>query len=1082
MGGGHPTTADYSAGYKHDLNWIPDANVVTLSPPVTAPSLSGTAASLAPAPLTAVASAGGALSAWAAGKPSASTMMTLVAEDSGFLPTNASSTSPATAPAAVTFRLPSYYASVSGGTWWTYGTLRGRVSWVDSALGLSGATGLSLQAVPFYSSSVGQSLMVDPAPLTTTQIDAVVPVGSAFVYDASPLVGARLLIEPLAEARQPAPATTAGAIAATLPGALNTLTLRLSFLGPGYERPAGAGCLPGATPAAGLCEPQSPAALVAATVPASALQPVAAVLANLSLTPLAPAAIVAITAPLDGSARAVSVTTCAAVPGGGSPIETRLAVWTEGFPAAEAITLAPLAAGAAAAVGWLNPMPGVTPVTMCATASFVLFPGAPPAYVVVTTWPRGGGPAVVALAANATVGITHGAAPVTSTAAVMRAAAASCPAASWASSANTCTGCGPYSMAPPDSTNGAAACGCAPGFYVVNTTLTALANPLATPAYSCVPCAAGTAKPWRANDPSLCITCPSGYTSAAGSDRCVAGASGGACPSGFVGSLPNCVACPLGAGTGGKTSATCACQPGWAINATATGTSLVCSVCPVGTYSSSWNATSCTPCAGAASALPGATACGGTACGNNFVPVFTGVATVCACPWGYTVSYPNGTCAPPLALSLTSASGALPPHVTGTYVLAVDDGSVAAAEAAAGCSGVSPYTGRTWLRAAGGGGSPAGTPALWFDGARQEWSIAYSSDGTVAGLAPGGPRVAYIPAGSVATAPSPVGLSPDPVMPIVQRISSDAVLPLGAAQPWAVFTGLTSRWATVTAGAIAVAVAVPPSTCGAGRPTPAATATPLATITASTSPAASPAASPKAGAAPLIAGLSLTVTESCLFFVEMIAQSPTGSLVLLPVTGAAASAALAQSSIRSGYPELFGPSSATDLLANPIAGEGVASPMVATGCSPREWWSATLPSPAAVASVYLVSRRDSGPECGGDCGSMIVAGNGTLIATLSSGTIAAGGVLQTTSVQYGYTMSLAPFVGAPTPAASDPWQLSAGAQLNGVRYIKVIAAVGQYLHFTEVSKTRLARAPRTTRLDEPWSRSQQQLPHTRPPD
>ena len=149
------------------------------------------------------------------------------------------------------------------------------------------------------------------------------------------------------------------------------------------------------------------------------------------------------------------------------------------------------------------------------------------------------------------------------------------------------------------------------------------------------------------------------------------------------------------------------------------------------------------------------------------------------------------------------------------------------------------------------------------------------------------------------------------------------------------------------------------------------------------------------------------------------------------------------SSIRSGYPELYGPANAGDMLSDPWAGEAATSPMVHAGCAPTDTWTVTFRPPVSIATVYVVHRRDS-TSCSGDCGNRIVQGAGRLtMANTAGAVVASAGFPSLVSV------SILAFgtVALPSMGGTAAW---ADSNRTGVRYIKIVGAVGTYLHFREL--------------------------------
>ena len=195
--------------------------------------------------------------------------------------------------------------------------------------------------------------------------------------------------------------------------------------------------------------------------------------------------------------------------------------------------------------------------------------------------------------------------------------------------------------------------------------------------------------------------------------------------------------------------------------------------------------------------------------------------------------------------------------------------------------------------------------------------------------------------------------------------------------------------------------------------------------------------------------MSLTLTAACLNFYEVWVFAPSGAGVSL-APGAAASI----TSVYGGDSATYGPAAGIDNLATNPWSVGV-NPFVNSGCPgtlANDVWTLTFPAPSAIGRVYVVNRRDT--SCSGDCGQRtvgatlaVLAGNGTtLVSTTLSGLWTVYNLNFTGIPGVGYG-AVAPV----KPAPGDPWQSSAAALATGIRYIKVICAVGSFLHMHEVS-------------------------------
>ena len=177
--------------------------------------------------------------------------------------------------------------------------------------------------------------------------------------------------------------------------------------------------------------------------------------------------------------------------------------------------------------------------------------------------------------------------------------------------------------------------------------------------------------------------------------------------------------------------------------------------------------------------------------------------SACACPLGASLNV-SGFCAAPPVLTFFAASG------VGTALAGGALHLDAIATAAAG--GVS-----VWSRPAAGASAAL---YVWLDATRLEWSAAPAPPGA----APGGPRLAYLPASALDTAAVLAALLPafselaavgeraldeafpDPSpawagMPAGPLRTFRGAVPVGA-QPWRVFTGYSSRFVVASPGVV----------------------------------------------------------------------------------------------------------------------------------------------------------------------------------------------------------------------------------------------------------------------------------------
>ena len=401
-GGGSVITTDYGAGVKLELGWIPQSSSITLSPggaalPFPAAGAAAAAAAALVPPLVPSALSSGLLSSgvWLLG---ASDRDAVNASDA-LLVARVAATTALTADAGDDFVAVSF---------------RARVSWATTAVTLNEVPTSSLSPV------VGNSILVDAGPMTATQTDAGVPIGSAVVYSSGSGTPP-LLLEAIANA------TLSGSSALSTVLAMRSAYLvALNGSGGGssgagappsplaWERPEGRGCYVGS---AGLPCQRS---LAASTVAASC----SSTIGPLAIDAVNPAWLLNLTLPSGSSPQAVTLDTCGPV-AATSPLKvTTLALYDA--PPLAALLARPAIRGDALGVGTgvLNSGTGV--VGQCARLSFVGWPGVP-AYVVLSgggfsgpTWPPATAPTKgnVSVTVSCSSGVSH--APAANGALVLR--------------------------------------------------------------------------------------------------------------------------------------------------------------------------------------------------------------------------------------------------------------------------------------------------------------------------------------------------------------------------------------------------------------------------------------------------------------------------------------------------------------------------------------------------------------------------------------------------------------------------------------------------------------------------------------
>lgn len=339
---------DFGAGYKHGLDWLSDADVLTLAAPVN-----GTAAAAGPSTVTSLPSTSsrGAVTVYTSGTRS-STSFLLRPQDLGV------PSAPSASRAFLAFRVGSALSVVpDSGDRFLYGGYQSRVPYASK--------GVILTEVPLSPTQMGNALVYDASPFTSSQSDSELDSGSAVLYDSE---GQRLLMENIGFGN-----ATAG------DGPM--LSLRASYLTSDLDRPEGGGCT-----VAGKCKGAVPNAATAQRVTCGSttvvqvdeLNDVAVLLIDGSLTASGP--------------RLFSATTCGAST---TYASTQAAIYTSP-PAAQWLGRAPLSQGA--------PVPGTyafsvsTGLASCASVTLPLpSPMPAPLYLAVAFDGRRGSPAQIAV-------------------------------------------------------------------------------------------------------------------------------------------------------------------------------------------------------------------------------------------------------------------------------------------------------------------------------------------------------------------------------------------------------------------------------------------------------------------------------------------------------------------------------------------------------------------------------------------------------------------------------------------------------------------------------------------------------------
>ena len=189
-------------------------------------------------------------------------------------------------------------------------------------------------------------------------------------------------------------------------------------------------------------------------------------------------------------------------------------------------------------------------------------------------------------------------------------------------------------------------------------------------------------------------------------------------------------------------------------------------------------------------------------------------------------------------------------------------------------------------------------------------------------------------------------------------------------------------------------------------------------------------------------GVELSISAGvCLNIWELIVFSANGQAISHALGGGLSPTL---TSVWSDDEDDYGPANAVDMkMTDPWTAS--VSGLAHSACRTEgDAYRIAFSAPVGVSSIFLVNRRDAGcpDQPSSDCGTRLVAGQATMRLLLANGTAIF-------SQQVAATETVITFLPGRWPAA--PFYPASGQAASGpVRYVRIVGAVGEFLHMREV--------------------------------